>query len=37
MSKKGTWKAFSDGELDDFIEAYLLNSMTSKEHAAGTA
>lgn len=34
-TEKGNVDSVLDGELDDFIEAYLLNSMTSRE--AGTA
>lgn len=32
--EKGNVDSVLDGELDDFIEAYLLNSMTAKEGAA---
>jgi peptide chain release factor 2 len=35
--EKGNVDSVLDGELDDFIEAYLLNSMSAKESAAGVA
>ena len=35
--EKGNVESVLGGELDDFIEAYLLNSMTAKDSAAGTA
>jgi peptide chain release factor 2 len=35
--EKGNVEAVLDGELDDFIEAYLLSSITSKERAVGAA
>ncbi len=33
--EKGNVESVLDGELDDFIEAYLLNSMNLRENAAG--
>jgi peptide chain release factor 2 len=35
--EKGNVESVLDGELDDFIEAYLLSSITTKESTAGTA
>ena len=35
--EKGNVESVLDGELDDFIEAYLLNSISAKESAAGAA
>jgi peptide chain release factor 2 len=35
--EKGNVDAVLDGELDEFIEAYLLNSMTAKESAASVS
>ena len=35
--EKGNVESVLDGELDDFIEAYLLSSLSTKESAAGVA
>ena len=35
--EKGNVESVLDGELDDFIEAYLLNSIGAKQGAAGGA
>ncbi len=35
--EKGNVESVLDGELDDFIETYLLSSITAKESPAGTA
>jgi peptide chain release factor 2 len=35
--EKGNVESVLDGELDDFIEAYLLSSLSAKESAAGVA
>ena len=35
--EKGNVESVLDGELDDFIEAYLLSSLSAKESAAGAA
>jgi peptide chain release factor 2 len=35
--EKGNVESVLDGELDDFIEAYLLNSIGAKQGASGAA